>query len=110
MTRCFSAATPAFALRGVHLDLKGAPPTFDRLLRLVDVFAAARFNVLLIEWEDVFPWTVDPAFRGETTYTPRQVRQLVQHAADAGLEVMPLVQCLGHMETPLSLPARSFRQ
>lgn len=105
MTRCFSAATPAFALRGVHLDLKGAPPTFDRLLRLVDVFAAARFNVLLIEWEDVFPWTVDPAFRGETTYTPRQVRQLVQHAADAGLEVMPLVQCLGHMETPLSLPA-----
>ena len=100
----FTASSAAFALRGVHLDLKGVPPTFERLLSLLDVFAAARYNVLLVEWEDSFPWTVDLRFRSETAYTPRQVRQFMQLAADKGLEVIPLVQCLGHMETPLSFP------
>ncbi|MHB1155916.1 MAG: hypothetical protein ACYC26_03650 [Phycisphaerales bacterium] len=64
----FTAASAAFTLRGVHLDLKGVPPTFERLLSLLDVFAAARYNVLLVEWEDSFPWTVDLRFRSETAY------------------------------------------
>lgn len=99
----FGATTPAVAIRGVHLDLKGTPPTFERLLRLLEVFAACRYNAVLVEWEDTFPWTADMRFRCETCYTARQVVAFREAAERLGLEVIPLVQCLGHMENPLGV-------
>ena len=98
----FRESTPVVPVRGVHLDLKGTPPTFDRLLRLLEVFAALRYNAVLVEWEDTFPWTTDERFRCETAYSPEQVGRFHAAAARLGLEVIPLVQCLGHMETWLS--------
>ncbi|MFB3892061.1 MAG: family 20 glycosylhydrolase [Phycisphaerae bacterium] len=103
MAELFTSPKPAVGIRGLHLDLKGVPPTFERLLGLLKVIAAARYNALLVEWEDMFPWTVDTRFRCETAYSPRQVEQFHQAAAALGLEIIPLVQCLGHMETPLSV-------
>ena len=99
----FAADRPAAAVRGVHLDLKGTPPTPQRLLRLLEVFAAIRYNAVLVEWEDTFPWTVDRRFRCETAYTPEQVGAFHAAADRLGIEVIPLVQCLGHMETPLGV-------
>ena len=98
-----SADRPAVAVRGIHLDLKGVPPTFERLLGLLPVIKAGGYNALLVEWEDMFPWTVDARFRCETAYTPDQVRSFAEESARLGLEIIPLVQCLGHMETPLSV-------
>ena len=100
----FASPVPALKIRGVHLDLKGVPPTHERLLRLLEVFAAARFNVVLVEWEDMFPWRVDERFRCETAYTPQQIGDIAVAAAALKIEIIPLVQCLGHMETPLSVP------
>lgn len=90
--------------RGVHLDLKGLPPTPARLIGLLKLFAAARINFVLVEWEDSFPWTVDERFRSPTAYTPADVAGFVKTAAELGIELIPLVQCLGHMENPLSVP------
>ncbi len=104
MDGLFPSAQAALAVRGVHLDLKGTPPTAERLLRLLEVFAAARYNAVLVEWEDTFPWTVDERFRCETAYTSEQVARFHEAAGRLGIEVIPLVQCLGHMETPLSVP------
>ncbi len=95
---------PAAGIRGIHFDLKGTPPTPRRLIGLLDVIKAAGYNALLVEWEDMFPWTVDERFRSETAYSDRQVAKFTAEAAARGLEVIPLVQSLGHMETPLSLP------
>jgi hexosaminidase len=99
----FRAGEPAVAVRGVHLDLKGTPPTPRRLLGLLELFAACRYNAVLVEWEDTFPWTVDERFRCETAYSPEEVAGFHAAAEKLGLEVIPLVQCLGHMETPLSV-------
>jgi len=103
LEKLFKASEPVVPLRVVHLDLKGLPPTPDRLLSLLKVFAAARYNAVMVEWEDMFPWTVDERFRCETAYTPEQVDQFHAAAEESGLEIIPLVQCLGHMETPLSV-------
>jgi len=94
---------PIIPLRGVHLDLKGLPPTPPRLLKLLDLFAAARFNCVLVEWEDQFPWTCDPRFRSETAYRVADVDGFHRRARELGLAVIPLVQSLGHMETPLRI-------
>jgi hexosaminidase len=100
----FRAKKPVIKIRCVHFDLKGTPPTPQRLLRLLHVFAAARYNAVLVEWEDTFPWTVDRRFRSETAYSPETVKKFVKTAEELGMEIIPLVQCLGHMETPLRLP------
>ena len=86
------------------MDLKGLPPTADRFVQLLHIFAAARYNVVLVEWEDSFPWTVDKRFRSPAAYTPDDIRRFQKVAKELGLEIIPLVQCLGHMQTPLSVP------
>lgn len=103
LNELFRADPPAIPVRGVHLDLKGTPPTFQRVLRLREVFAACRYNAVLVEWEDTFPWTADLRFRCETCYTPQQIVAFRDAAAELDLEVIPLVQCLGHMENPLAV-------
>jgi hexosaminidase len=99
----FRSPQPVVPVRGLHLDLKGVPPTPRRLLELLKIAAAARYNALLVEWEDMFPWTVDERFRCETAYCEADVRSFADQAGRLGLEIIPLVQCLGHMETPLSV-------
>jgi hexosaminidase len=94
---------PLIPIRGVHLDLKGLPPTPSRLLKLLDLFAAARLNCVLVEWEDSFPWECDPRFRGQTAYSIAEIDAFHRRARELDLEVIPLVQSLGHMETPLRI-------
>ena len=100
----YKVEKPIVGKRGVHLDLKGLPPTPKRLVELLKIIAAARYNVILVEWEDSFPWSVDKRFRSPTAYTIEDVRSFHEAANDLGIEIIPLVQCLGHMETPLSVP------
>lgn len=104
MNDIFKKCDPVMPKRGVHLDLKGLPPTPARMLELFKLFAAMRYNVVLVEWEDSFPWTVDERFRSPTAYTRGDLAMFNAAAASLGLELIPLVQCLGHMETPLSVP------
>lgn len=99
----FTNKEPVVPYRGVHLDLKGLPPTPERLLSLLDLFSAIRLNVVLVEWEDTFPWTVDERFRGSAAYSPEIVKRFCERAGELGIELIPLVQTLGHMETPLRI-------
>lgn len=95
----------------VHLDLKGAPPRIDYLLKLIDVFAELGADGLLVEYEDMFPYegelkvlqaSVHPAYSGEEVLS-------IQKAATAkGMEVIPLIQTFGHMEFALKHDALSI--
>ncbi|MBI4979103.1 MAG: family 20 glycosylhydrolase [Spirochaetes bacterium] len=91
-------------IRCLHLDLKGLPPTASRLLSLLDIMHASGFNAVLVEWEDMFPWTVDRKFRATTAYRETDIKRFAAKARRLGIEIIPLVQCLGHMEMVLRLP------
>lgn len=94
----FTAQSPAIERRAVHLDLKGLPPTFERLMALVEVFDKMRFNSVVVEWEDMFPWSFDPKLRNASHYTAEQVKQFAKRCAELDIEIIPLIQCLGHLE------------
>ncbi|MGI6542055.1 MAG: family 20 glycosylhydrolase [Limnochordia bacterium] len=100
----FTRMEPVIGIRCLHLDLKGQPPTPQRLLSLLELLAKARYNAVLVEWEDMFPWTCDERFRCETAYKPEEVKAFVAKAKELGIDIIPLVQCLGHLETPLKFP------
>lgn len=90
-------------MRAFHLDLKGLPPTPGRLHEIVALAKASGFNAVLVEWEDQFPWK-EKRYRSETAYTPSDVARFHKYCAELKMQVIPLIQCLGHMETWLRLP------
>jgi len=100
----FHSEPPIVPRRGVHLDLKGQVPRYERLIELLDLFAALRFEIVLFEWEDCFPWSCDPRLRAKHAFTPAQIEGIAAACAERKLEIIPLVQSIGHSENVLRLP------
>jgi hypothetical protein len=79
---------------------------FDRLREIYRTAARWGFNTVLFEYEDRFPYRGRLGrISADDALTPRQIRELNGLAADLGLRIMPLVQCLGHLEYALRVPA-----
>ncbi|WP_043841838.1 family 20 glycosylhydrolase [Amycolatopsis taiwanensis] len=91
-------------LRGAHLDLKGPMPAFGYLLGLLDRFRRWRLNTVLIEYEDKFGYSEQLGLAGEDALEEGRLRDLLATAQRNGIEVIPLVQCLGHKEYALQRP------
>ena len=102
--RLFSSRNPAVKIRGIHFDLKGLPPAPSRFVELLDILAAARINCVLVEWEDQYPWWTHPDIRNESAYSEKCVREFLARAKALKIEVIPLVQCYGHLENVLRKP------
>uniref|UniRef100_A0A7E4VXG6 beta-N-acetylhexosaminidase n=1 Tax=Panagrellus redivivus TaxID=6233 RepID=A0A7E4VXG6_PANRE len=89
----------------IHLDLKGAPykPTFYN--ELFTFFNRLGLTGVLIEWEDMFPYTgkLADAINGNH-YSMADIESILQSAKSHRLEVIPLVQTFGHLEWILKLP------
>ncbi|XP_065349137.1 hexosaminidase D-like [Cloeon dipterum] len=94
--------------RIVHLDLKGAPPRVSYFAELFPLLRRLGATGLLIEYEDMFPYTgvlADvPAFN---CYSQADIREIVNLAEKNRLEVIPLVQTFGHLEFLLKLRPHS---
>lgn len=85
----------------VHLDLKGAPPNIDYLLKLIGVFAELGADGLLVEYEDMFPYDGELKVlqaSAQSAYSREEVLSIQEAAKAKGMEVIPLIQTFGHME------------
>uniref|UniRef100_A0A1B0DR10 Beta-N-acetylhexosaminidase n=1 Tax=Phlebotomus papatasi TaxID=29031 RepID=A0A1B0DR10_PHLPP len=90
--------------RLVHLDLKGAPPKIQYLKRLIPILKSLGATGLLLEYEDMFPYTGQIAnIAARNAYARNRLLDFLQTVKSAGLTVMPLVQTFGHMEFVLKL-------
>lgn len=88
--------TPILA---AHLDMKGVQfrPTY--LPQLLADLAGQGLNAVLVEYEDVFPFQgVDIAGDPQTKWSSETLQSFLAEAAKHELEVIPLQQCLGHLE------------
>ncbi|CAD6187494.1 unnamed protein product [Caenorhabditis auriculariae] len=83
----------------IHFDLKGAPPRplyFKQMLSMISNLGATG---VLIEWEDMFPYKGELSrILNGNAYSESEVYDILQHAQSQGLDVIPLVQTLGHLE------------
>ncbi|MAX23158.1 MAG: hypothetical protein CMJ19_01540 [Phycisphaeraceae bacterium] len=85
------------------MDLKGLPPTPQRLISLLDLIVACGYNAILVEWEDTFPWKCDLRYRGATFYNQDVIKRFVDRCGELEIELIPLVQSIGHLEMALRL-------
>lgn len=89
---------PALRIRGVHLDLKGCMPATDYLRMTFAELAQYKINTVLLEYEDKFPFAGRPEIRSPEALRPEELRALLSLARECHIQVIPLVQSLGHVE------------
>jgi hexosaminidase len=71
---------------------------------LFPLLATAGANAILIEYEDMFPFTNNLRnASAKNAYTRSDVQEINRLAAKNNLEVIPLVQTFGHLEFVLKL-------
>ena len=86
---------------GVHLDLKYFMPSKRYLIQWVRRLAELGVNTLLLEYEDKFPFQKRPFLRDEQAFAPDELHEFLAAARQAGLQIIPLVQTLSHLEFAL---------
>ncbi|XP_050547606.1 hexosaminidase D-like isoform X4 [Daktulosphaira vitifoliae] len=91
--------------RLIHLDLKGAPPKILYLQKLFPLIKKMGGTGLLIEWEDMFPWSGELSeIAAGNAYTRAEVKEILRLAKLNNLDVIPLIQTFGHVEFALKTP------
>ena len=92
------------AHRIVHLDLKGASPRIEYLKDLLPYLKEMGATGLLIEYEDSFPyWGSISSISSRNCYSKEDIKLILEMSKANSLEVIPLIQSLGHMESVLKL-------
>ncbi len=95
----------ALALRAFHLDLKWQHYRFERYVEMLDDLKAWGYNAVVVEYENMFPYRSCRRAVHRDAWTAEQVRTFVEEAARRKIQVIPLIQCFGHLEFVLHLPA-----
>ncbi|MEI8093851.1 MAG: family 20 glycosylhydrolase [Spirochaetales bacterium] len=93
---------PLLAERGFHLcyhmvhdQLPGVAPSYEAALEALALFGSLKMNAVLFEPENFFPWK-DERLRAPSAFTAAQIEGLKQACAVQGMELIPLVQSIGH--------------
>ena len=103
---------PAYEILGAMPDAsRNAVPTVETLKKYFRVLALEGYNAVMLYTEDTYELDGYPYFghlRGR--YTHAELRELDDYAALLGLELVPCIQTLAHLnaffEWPLSAPLR----
>jgi len=96
-----------FSMVGVMLDCsRNAVPTIAYLKSFIARLALLGYNTLLLYTEDTYQIEGEPYFgymRG--AYSSVELKELDQFASQFGIEIIPCLQTLGHLEQILRWPA-----
>lgn len=99
---------PTMSIRAEHWDLKGVMPTLSYLKKRIYELSKYKINTLLIEYEDKFEFEKHPLIASPVALSKKQVKELVKTAQDNFIEIIPLVQSLGHAEYVLKHKGYSY--
>ncbi|CAL2036506.1 unnamed protein product [Caenorhabditis brenneri] len=90
--------------RIIHLDLKGAAYKPEYFTELFAFFNRLKATGILLEWEDMFPFKGKLAGAvNKNAYSMDTVEHILKEAQKHHLQIIPLVQTMGHLEWILKL-------
>ena len=90
--------------RGVQLDLARQVETVEYIEGFIDLIAGWGLNTLVLYLEGRVRTAAFPFTQPEGSYTPAEMKRVVAHAGERGIDVIPAVSCLGHAEQFLQFP------
>jgi hypothetical protein len=96
---------PQLSLRAIHIDLKFFRPHQNYLLWQMRTLAGYKINCVFIEWEDKFPFSEDLQFIAhQAALTIEEKDELLKVCSENYIEVVPIIQSLGHYGYVLKHP------
>jgi hexosaminidase len=101
---CTISDRPDLALRAVHLDLKHHMEKHDYLASLAPRLASFKINALVLELENKFLYTKRPEISAPMGLTAEDLQDLADQCREHSIELIPLVQGLGHASYILRHP------
>lgn len=79
-------------------------PDFESLLELIKKLANFKYNAVLLEIEAMFPYKNFPEISNHESFSTGQIHKIKEVCSSLGVEIIPLMQCLGHAYSVLRLP------
>jgi hypothetical protein len=95
---------PVLPLRVVHIDLTCQQYTAAYVQSLMRTLARYKVNAILMEYSDMFPFRRHKPICRPDAFSEKDVADILQTAAECNQEVIPFLQCLGHLEYVLHVP------
>jgi len=95
---------PAMSLRGIHLDFKGGMAPASYWQETISLLGHYKINAVLVEYEDKFPFDNHREVVGPGALTRPELDALLETARDHFVQIVPLLQTIGHVEYILRRP------
>ncbi len=95
---------PDLIFRAIHYDTKHHQDHFEYVKSFICELAAYKANILVWEWEDKFAYQKHPEIGAPGAFTRDQIQELTAFARSHHVELVPLVQGLGHVSYILKHP------
>ena len=95
---------PDIPLRAVHYDTKHFQEKRDYVENFFRTLAGYKINMLIWEWEDKFAYKSHPEVGAPGAFTMEQMQDFTRYARKYHIQLVPLVQGLGHVSFILKHP------
>ena len=95
---------PDLAVRGAHIDLHNLTPTVAALEERLEVLAGYKINTVLLTYGDKFHFRRHPSVSHPGVLSASDVKRLNAVAADCCIDLVPVIQTLGHSANVLVQP------
>ncbi len=95
---------PEISWRAVHYDTKHFQEKKEYVKGFIRTLASYKVNMLIWEWEDKFAYESHPEIGAPGAFTMEEMQELTRYARKYHVQIVPLVQGLGHVSFILKHP------
>ncbi len=98
---------PDIKMRAVHYDTKHHQDKRSYVESFIRDLARYKINMLIWEWEDKFEYPSHPVIGAPGAFTMEEMQEMTRFAQKYHIQIVPLVQGLGHVSFILKWPQYS---
>ena len=95
---------PDLPHRAVHYDTKHHQDKAEYVREFIRTLADYKINILIWEWEDKFAYPSHPEIGAPGAFTMDEMQSFTRYARQYHVQIVPLVQGLGHVSFILKWP------
>ncbi len=95
---------PDIPIRAVHYDTKHHQDRREYVESFIRDLAGYKINMLIWEWEDKFAYRSHPEIGAPGAFTKEEIQEITRFASQYHVQIVPLVQGLGHVSYVLKWP------
>lgn len=87
-----------FKVRGFHVDMRIEVMTMPALKNLARNLSSMGINMLILEYTASYPYQKHATLLGNNAYSREEIKDLVSFCKRLGIQVVPLLENLGHVQ------------